>query len=198
MADTTETDRSAATRARLMDAAREAFAAKGFHATTTRDIAAAAGMSPAALYIHHKSKEELLYLISKAGHELVLQLVRDAVASSSDRVEQLRTVVRSWVDYHLRDYTMARIVNYELSALTPPHQDEITALRRSAVQEVEAIVRAGVRSGAFTTRQPALATTAILSLAVDTSRWFPESAWKRKQVTDYYATLALLIVGAKA
>ena len=56
-------------RTRLLAAAVDAFADRGFHGTTTRDIAAAAGMSPAALYVHHRSKEELLYLIAVAGHQ---------------------------------------------------------------------------------------------------------------------------------
>ncbi|WP_342215837.1 TetR family transcriptional regulator [Nocardia cyriacigeorgica] len=56
MTETTE-PRGDATRARLLEAAAAAFADKGFNATTTRDIAAAAGMSPAAVYVHHRSKE---------------------------------------------------------------------------------------------------------------------------------------------
>ncbi|WP_240437605.1 helix-turn-helix domain-containing protein [Sciscionella marina] len=56
-------------RARLLDAATSAFAKRGFHGTTTPDIAETAGMNPAALYVHHKSKEELVYLISRSGHE---------------------------------------------------------------------------------------------------------------------------------
>ena len=51
-------------RTRLARAAVDAFATKGFHGTTTRDISIAAGMSPAALYVHHRSKEELLFLIA--------------------------------------------------------------------------------------------------------------------------------------
>ena len=66
-------------RTRLLAAAVEAFAAKGFHGTTTRDISTAAGMSPAALYVHHRSKEELLHQISLAGHERILALVSEAV-----------------------------------------------------------------------------------------------------------------------
>jgi AcrR family transcriptional regulator len=81
-------------RDRLIAAAIEAFAAKGFHGTSTRDIAAAAGMSPAALYVHYRSKEELLYLICRLGHERTLRLVRDSVATSEDPVERLLAVVR--------------------------------------------------------------------------------------------------------
>src|SRR5262245_44283839 len=99
----TEASRSEATRARLLDAAITAFAEKGLHGTTTRDIAAAAGMSPAAVYVHHKSKEELLYLISQHGHRETLRLVKNAVKSSADPVEQLRRVIHDFVAYHARD-----------------------------------------------------------------------------------------------
>lgn len=192
-----ESDRGTATRIRLIDAAREAFAAKGFHATTTRDIAGAAGMSPAAVYIHHKSKEELLYLIALEGHQHVLALVQDGAAVSQDPREQLPAIVHRWVDYHLRDSTMARIVNYEIASLTPEHRAEIDALRDKAVTAVGRIVQAGKRAGVFRTKRPDLATTAILSLAVDTSRWYQESPrWTPKTISDYYADLALVIVEA--
>src|SRR5680860_152711 len=67
-------------RERLLEAAVQAFAERGFHGTTTRDIAAAAGLSPAAVYVFYRSKEELLEQISRTGHERTLELIRDAVA----------------------------------------------------------------------------------------------------------------------
>lgn len=193
-----ESDRAAATRARLLDAAREAFATKGFDATTTRDIAAAAGMSPAAVYIHHRSKEDLLYQIALDGHHRVLALVQEGAATSDDPREQLPAIVHRWVDHHLRERTMARIVNYEIASLTPEHRAEIDALRDKAISAVGRIVQAGKRQGVFRTKRPDLATAAILSLAVDTSRWYQETPrWTPKTISDYYADLALVIVQAK-
>ncbi|MDN5853142.1 MAG: TetR/AcrR family transcriptional regulator, partial [Actinomycetia bacterium] len=72
----------ATSRERLIDAAVEAFAERGFHATTTRDIAARAGMSPAALYVHHASKEDVLYEVSRLGHAGALDVVRNAVEAT--------------------------------------------------------------------------------------------------------------------
>jgi AcrR family transcriptional regulator len=66
---------------RLLVAAVEAFAERGYHATTTRDIAGRAGMSPAALYIHYKTKEELLHRISRIGHEKALEILRTAAGA---------------------------------------------------------------------------------------------------------------------
>ncbi|MGZ4480224.1 MAG: TetR/AcrR family transcriptional regulator, partial [Nocardioidaceae bacterium] len=141
-------------RERLVAAAVESFAAKGFHGTTTRDIAALAGMSPAALYVYHRSKEDLLHLISRSGHEATLQLVRDAIAGSSDHVEQLLGVVRAFTVHHARGHTRARIVNYELAALSPAHLDEIAGIRREIEGRVRDLVEAGVAAGVFRTPRP--------------------------------------------
>src|SRR5436190_19819400 len=85
---------------RLLIAAVEAFAERGYHATTTRDIAGRAGMSPAALYIHYKTKEELLYQISKVGHQRSLHLLEEAASGPGTPAERLAAAVRSFVRWH--------------------------------------------------------------------------------------------------
>jgi AcrR family transcriptional regulator len=56
-------------RAAIIAAVREVFAVKGFHGTTTRELAEAAGVSEALLFKHFPTKEEL--------HEAVLRSVLD-------------------------------------------------------------------------------------------------------------------------
>src|ERR1700704_3900494 len=85
---------------RLVIAAVQAFAERGYHATTTRDIAGRAGMSPAALYIHYKTKEELLYQISRVGHLLSLGLLKEAESGGGPPAERLAEAVRSFVRWH--------------------------------------------------------------------------------------------------
>jgi AcrR family transcriptional regulator len=176
----------------------ESFAAKGFRGTTTRDIAAAAGMSPAALYVHYKSKEDLLYLISRTGHERTLALVREAVASSDDEVRQLLAVVRAFTVHHVRRHTSARIVNYELDSLSPEHWREIADIRRAIEEEMRAVVRSGVASGVFHTSNSRMTALALLSLGVDTARWYREEGeWTPEEIADYYCEVALRVVGAE-
>ncbi|QNN52794.1 TetR/AcrR family transcriptional regulator [Nocardioides mesophilus] len=183
-------------RDRLLGAAVEAFAARGFHGTTTRDIAAAAGMSPAALYVHHRSKEDLLFLISRSGHEATLQLVLDALASSEDPVEQLVAVVRAFTAHHARGHTRARIVNYELSALSVEHLGEIATLRRAIERHVRELVESGVAAGVFRTPDPRMTALALLSLGVDVARWYrDEGEWTPEEIAEHYCGLALRMVG---
>ncbi|GAA1502895.1 TetR/AcrR family transcriptional regulator [Nocardioides humi] len=190
--------RAEATRARLLEAAVTAFSEKGFHGTTTRDIAGAAGMSPAAVYVHHRSKEELLFLISRAGHQEALDVVRTARASSSDPVEQAAAVGRAFAEFHAHHHTVARILNYELAALSDEHRAEIDELRTGIDRELRDLVRDGVASGAFDIPDPALAATALASMGVDIARWYREDGeWSPTQIGDYYADLALRLVGAR-
>src|ERR1043165_7496752 len=82
---------------RLLMAAVEAFAERGYHATTTRDIAGRAGMSPAALYIHSKTKEELLHHSSRIGHEKAVDILRTAARGEGTPAERLADAVSSFV-----------------------------------------------------------------------------------------------------
>jgi len=197
MTGSTGPSRADTTRARLLEAAVTAFAEKGFHGTTTRDIAGAAGMSPAAVYVHHRSKEELLFLISREGHETALDVVRTARAASTDPVAQLRTAMRAFAEFHVHHHTVARILNYELAALSDEHRRVIDELRTGIDQELRTLIRDGVAAGVFDAPDPALAATALASMGVDIARWYREDGeWSATQIADYYATLALRMVGA--
>ena len=56
----------------LLTAAGQLFRRKGFAATTTRDIAAAAGMQSGSPFYHFKSKEALLYVVMEEGMRTAL------------------------------------------------------------------------------------------------------------------------------
>ena len=157
---------------KLLDAARDAFGAKGFHGTTTRDIAAAAGLSPAAVYVHHRSKESLLYAISLAGHESTLGALHEAAATSTRPPDQLTAVVRAFVLGHTREHTTARVVNYELDALSPEHRVVIDGLRHQIQELVRGVLLAGVASGDFECPDVGMTTNAIMGMSIDVARWY--------------------------
>jgi AcrR family transcriptional regulator len=73
---------SAETRARLLRAAADVFAAHGYDGTRVADIAAAAGVSNSALYAHFGSKAELLVASLRAHGGRVLA---DLLAADPDR-----------------------------------------------------------------------------------------------------------------
>jgi AcrR family transcriptional regulator len=183
---------------RLLVAAVEAFAERGYHATTTRDIAGRAGMSPAALYIHYKTKEELLHRISRIGHDKALDIVRSAAQGGGGAAERLTDAVRSFVRWHAGQHTTARVVQYELEALGPEARAEIVALRRQTDAAVRGIIEDGVAAGDFDVPDVPGTTLAVLSLCIDVARWFNVDGPRTPdEVGALYADLVLRMVGAK-
>ncbi|MGW5232179.1 TetR/AcrR family transcriptional regulator [Streptomyces nodosus] len=183
---------------RLLLAAVEAFAERGYHATTTRDIAGRAGMSPAALYIHYKTKEELLHRISRIGHEKALDVLRTAARGEGTAAERLAGAVSSFVRWHAGQHTVARVVQYELDALGPESRAEIVALRRQVDAEVRGIIEDGVAAGEFEVPDVRGTTLAVLSLCIDVARWFrAEGPRTPDEVGALYAGLVLRMVEAR-
>lgn len=182
---------------RLLLAAVEAFAERGYHATTTRDIAGRAGMSPAALYIHYKTKEELLHRISRIGHEKAVAILRTAARAEGSPAERLADAVSSFVRWHAGGRTTAKVVQYELDSLGPDARAEILDLRRQVDAEVRGIIEDGVRSGDFDVTDVRGTTLAVLSLCIDVARWFNVDGPRTpEQVGELYADLVLRMVGA--
>ncbi|MGW0548004.1 TetR/AcrR family transcriptional regulator [Streptomyces altiplanensis] len=183
---------------KLLVAAVEAFAERGYHATTTRDIAGRAGMSPAALYIHYKTKEELLHRISRIGHDKALKILQAAAEGPGTAAERLDGAVRSFVRWHAERHTTARVVQYELDALSEEHRTEIVELRRRSDAAVRRILNDGVKAGEFDVPDVPGTTLAVLSLCIDVARWFNAQGRRTPdEVGALYADLVLRMVTAQ-
>lgn len=181
---------------RLLIAAVDAFSARGFHATTTRDIAGGAGMSPAGVYVHYRSKEELLHRITLIGHQQTGRLMRAAAESSDDPADQLRAVVRDLTTWQAHFHTTARVVEYERQFLSAEHHAEIAVLRREMDGLVRRILEDGVARGVFEVADVPTTALALLSLSVDVARWYHSSArLPPEQLGLLYADLALRMAG---
>lgn len=183
---------------RLLVAAIAAFAQRGYHGTTTRDIAERAQMSPAAIYTHYRSKAELLFEISWAGHSAMLAEMRAVFARPATPSERLRNLVRAHVSYHARLHTLARVANYELQSLDAEHRRAIVKVRDETEAVMREAIRLGVESGDFDVPDLGLATISILSMGIDVSRWFvPGKRLTPDELAGKYADTAVRILSAR-
>jgi len=184
-------------RERLLAAAVEAFAEKGFAATTTRDIASRAGMSPAAVYVHHDSKESLLFTVSLDGHRHALEIIESAAASTEDPVTRLRAMVHAFTLWHADHSRVGRIVQYEYQALSPEHRTEVAVYRRRIEQAMQDALHYGVERGAFAVDDIPGTAFALLSLGIDLVRWFqPGGSQTGESLADLHADLAVKMTRA--
>lgn len=72
------------TKARILDAAEQVFAAKGFAGASTREIAAKARVNISSLHYHWESKETLYTAVFQNIYDRILDLVRRAIPARMD------------------------------------------------------------------------------------------------------------------
>ncbi len=96
----TQADRSAATRAVLVAAARSLFAERGFGGVGTETIAQAAGVTRGALYHQFADKTELFEAVYEAVEEdLAARLAQHILAAgASDPIEVMVLGADAWLD----------------------------------------------------------------------------------------------------
>jgi AcrR family transcriptional regulator len=85
-------------RQRLLEAAAEVFAKRGYAEASAEAISREAGMSKATFYEHFSNKEEAILALFDEASALVLARVAEAYRESApDPVERVRTGVRAFV-----------------------------------------------------------------------------------------------------
>jgi AcrR family transcriptional regulator len=183
---------------RLIVAAVGAFAARGYHATTTRDISVAAGMSASAMYVHYPSKEDLLFETLKIAHEAARQAISESAEGVTAADERLRAIVRDFTLWHADHASLARVAQYELEALSPQHHVVIANIRRRTESVVRSEIQLGLEQRVFRVQDVTISTRAILSMGIDVSRWFRAGGTLTSTLlADHYAELAVRMVGSE-
>jgi AcrR family transcriptional regulator len=114
----TQAERSAATRAALIAAARPLFAAHGFNAVGTETIVREAGVTRGALYHQFEDKTELFAAVFEAVEEEITEGIGRAVvaAAPEDAMGALQIGADAWLDA-CEDPEVQRIVLLEAPAV---------------------------------------------------------------------------------
>ncbi|HEL3791097.1 TetR/AcrR family transcriptional regulator [Stenotrophomonas maltophilia] len=83
------TDRNEQRIAQILQAALQCFLVRGFHQTSMRDIAQAAGVSLGNLYNHFPGKEAIILAVAVAESEELAPLLQRLAASEGERAQVL-------------------------------------------------------------------------------------------------------------
>jgi AcrR family transcriptional regulator len=138
------------TRDRILDAARELFAEKGFEAVTMRQIAAAIEYTPTTIYVHFKDKEELLHEICDRDFS-ALAAKFGSIAKIADSVERLRRTGLLYARFGLENRH-----HYRLMFMTPRPEPPVELMEGKKGNPTEdayafllEIVKQGIAQGRF-------------------------------------------------
>jgi TetR/AcrR family transcriptional regulator len=158
-------------RERLLAAATRLFAAKGYAATSVRDILRAANVTAPVLYYHFGSKQGLFGDLFREGIETLDEEVKKAVGEATTVAERVRAYCQVHVEVQER-YSDLRWIAEALIAGPPKAAPRFDFKGRFAamVQELADLVGAGVESGEFRACDPIAVALALLGAVEMTVR----------------------------
>ena len=95
-------------RRQITDAAVQLFIDKGFHKTTTRQIARTAGFSIGSLYEYFTSKEDILYMVCESIHAEVERGVTAAMSQAAGGRDALAKIIHEYfmVCHRMSDFIL--------------------------------------------------------------------------------------------
>jgi AcrR family transcriptional regulator len=134
-------------RGRIIGAAAKFFGEKGYHNTTTAEIAEAAGVAAGTIYIYFSSKEELLVAVFEEFLGVHMDRLREGVANAPDPEAKIRRLLTLGLDLMEENPDSARIFLSQLRQSTEMIKMVAKRSSRAYKDIIEAILEEGVRRG---------------------------------------------------
>lgn len=150
------------------------FRARGYAATSMRELATALGLEAGSLYSHIKSKEEILHRVCFGLADNFFASFAQATADSSAPVAtQLRQAIEAHVRVLTRDSAASAVFLHEWRHLSEPGRTEFLALRDRYEAGFRKLIAQGIADGQLHTPDAAFAALTLLA----SLNWLP--SWYR-------------------
>ena len=120
------------TRARVLRAALELFAERGFAATSTRELSERLGFTKAALYYYFRTKDDLLAALIQPGLEQLTTLITQTPVRTSAAAR--REVLAAYIDLNTSHVDLLRVLTQDPSVALRPASVTHAALEGRMLQ----------------------------------------------------------------
>lgn len=136
-------------RRQIVDAAVQLFIENGFHKTTTRQIAKAAGFSIGSLYEYVASKEDVLYLVCEAINAEIERGIAEAMKRANRGKETIREMIREYfmVCHRMCDHIL--LIYQETQSLPPNWRKKVLENEINATGKFVNVLAQLVETGEF-------------------------------------------------
>lgn len=126
---------------KILAAAAELVAHRGFHSVSMAEIGARVGISGAAVYRHFDNKNTLLLALFDRSLDGLLSEESAIVAGRDDVPGALRALIERQVDFVVDEREFARVYYREVDHLSPDDQVRLRRKQRQYVEEWVHLVR---------------------------------------------------------
>ena len=153
------------TRRNLIDAALKLSAENGFASLSLREVAKAAGITPAAFYRHFHDLDELgLILIDEVGLGL-RQLLREARRRSDPKKSMIRSSVEAFISYITENSNLFRVLQGERQGASAAFRKALFAEMGRFIEEVADDLEKGAKRFNQPLMDSGLAAETIIAVA---------------------------------
>src|ERR671936_540626 len=135
-----------ARRNELVRQAARLFAEKGYHGTSTGDLAQAMGVQKGSLYAHIASKADLLWEVARGG-AAAFHAALDEIPDELPATEKIRLALRAHLRVVAQQLDVATVFIREWRYLEGERRDEFLAERRRYEERFRALFREGRELG---------------------------------------------------
>lgn len=138
-----------ARRRKLVDEAVRLFIETGYHETTTRDIATAAGWTVGELYEYVKSKGDILYLVCQSIHHEVAELLKAGTIRGESIEAALPRTLATYFRACDRRQDAILLIYQETRCLSPAGRSLVIENEERVTDFFDALLRRGAHEGVF-------------------------------------------------
>lgn len=185
-------ERTAATRQRILAVSAALFAKKGYHATGVAELSAAVGLGAGALYHHIGSKEKLLFEICRPHIQEVVdlgeQLLEDPDLSARDKLSRL---ARKHMQNVAERTVELRVTLREIDSLTGSRRRQMQLLRDRVEKIWKQVVEKGCEKGELDDVDPLFVKVVLGALNYSVLWYRPDGLLSPDEIAD--RTLALML-----
>lgn len=184
----------------ILHSALGCFVEQGYHGTTTRVLAAAAGLSIAGLYHHYPSKQAMLVALMEFAMEDLWARSSAAYEEAGESVaSQLQLHIECLVLFHAHRGQLAFIASSEIRSLESDARTRYIATRDRQEELLQRVVSRGVEEGVFSTAYPRERTRALITMCTGVAQWFrPGGTLSAEELAAEYAAVADDILTTRA
>ena len=157
----------------ITQAALRCFVVNGYHGTSIRQIASAAGLSVPGVYHHYASKQSILVELCDVAMQELIRASEAAMTGAGNAVlDRFDALVECLVAFHADFADVAFVTFSEIRSLDGEARERHLAARRREQELLTGLVEEGVDEGVFATDDPRHVARAISSICLGISQWY--------------------------